>query len=115
MAAAVAEINDEPGRERLHALHEAQAYRLADWRMAADEINYRRFFDINELAALRIEDERVFEAVQGPALDLAAQGWVDGFRIDHPDGLLDPAAYFERLQHGLRRRLPVRAPRQPAG
>jgi len=72
--------------------------------MASDEINYRRFFDINELAALRVEEPRVFEAVQGLALDLAAQGWVDGLRIDHPDGLLDPAAYFERLQAGYARR-----------
>ncbi|HMO48887.1 MAG TPA: malto-oligosyltrehalose synthase [Rubrivivax sp.] len=102
---AVAEINGEAGRDRLHALHELQAYRLADWRMAADEINYRRFFDINELAAVRVEDERVFEAVQGLVLDLAAQGRVDGLRIDHPDGLLDPAAYFGRLQLGLARRL----------
>jgi len=106
LTAAIEAFNEEAGRERLHALHEAQAYRLADWRMAADEINYRRFFDINELAALRVEDERVFEAVQGLALDLVAQGWVDGLRIDHPDGLLDPAAYFERLQRGLARRLP---------
>lgn len=98
-------INAEPSRDRLHALHEAQAWRLAHWLMAADEINYRRFFDVNELAALRIEDEAVFEAVQGAALDLAAQGWVDGFRIDHPDGLRDPAAYFARLQAGLARRL----------
>lgn len=104
LAAAVAAINDEPGRERLHALHEAQAWRLADWRMAADEVNYRRFFDVNDLAALRIEDERVFEAVQGLGLDLAAAGWVDGLRIDHPDGLRDPAGYFRRLQRGYARR-----------
>jgi len=102
--AALRAFNDASGRERLHALHEAQAYRLADWHMAADEINYRRFFDINELAALRVEEPRVFEAVQGLALDLAAQGWVDGLRIDHPDGLLDPATYFERLQAGYARR-----------
>jgi (1->4)-alpha-D-glucan 1-alpha-D-glucosylmutase len=104
LLAAIDAINAEPGRDQLHALHEAQAYRLADWRMAADEINYRRFFDINELAALRIDDERVFEAVQGPALELTALGLADGLRIDHPDGLLDPAAYFERLQRGYVRR-----------
>ena len=98
LAAAVRAFNDEPGRERLHALHEAQAFRLADWHMAGDEINYRRFFDINELAALRVEDEEVFAAVHRLALELVAQGWVDGLRIDHPDGLLDPAGYFVRLQ-----------------
>ena len=102
---AVAAINAEPRHERLHALHEAQAWRLADWRMAADEINYRRFFDINELAALRIEDERVFDAVQSLGLDLAAQGWADGLRIDHSDGLRDPAGYFRRLQQGYARRV----------
>ena len=107
--AAVAAINREPDRERLHALHEAQAWRLADWRMAGDEINYRRFFDVNALAALRIEDERVFEAVQGLPLELAAQGFIDGLRIDHPDGLRDPAGYFERLQQGFAQRLQQRS------
>ncbi|HWH81750.1 MAG TPA: malto-oligosyltrehalose synthase [Burkholderiaceae bacterium] len=94
-----------PQRDALDALHDAQAYRLAHWRSAAEDINYRRFFDINELAALRIEDERVFEAVMGPALDLTAAGLADGLRIDHPDGLLDPAAFFERLQRGHARRV----------
>ncbi|MET0541294.1 MAG: 4-alpha-glucanotransferase, partial [Variovorax sp.] len=87
LAAAVAEFNLPAERDTLHALLELQAYRLAYWRVAADEINYRRFFDINELAALRIEREEVFEATQGMALDLAAAGVVDGLRIDHPDGL----------------------------
>ena len=102
--AAVRAFNHESGREGLHALHEAQTYRLADWHMAADEVNYRRFFDINDLAALRVEEPKVFESVQGLALDLAAQGWVDGLRIDHADGLLDPAAYLERLQQGFAQR-----------
>jgi (1->4)-alpha-D-glucan 1-alpha-D-glucosylmutase len=97
----IAHLN-EP--DALQALHETQAYRLAYWRVAADEINYRRFFDINELAALRIEDPAVFEATQGFALDLAAASRVDGLRIDHPDGLLDPAGYFERLQSEYARR-----------
>ncbi|RZI93718.1 MAG: malto-oligosyltrehalose synthase, partial [Variovorax sp.] len=101
IAAAVAELNLPAERDTLHALLELQAYRLAFWRVAADEINYRRFFDINELAALRIEREEVFEATQGMALDLAAAGVVDGLRIDHPDGLYDPARYFERLQRGF--------------
>jgi len=96
--------NADGRRERLHALHERQAYRLAFWRVAADEINYRRFFDINELAALRMEDAEVFEATQRFSLDLAAAGKVDGLRIDHPDGLLDPAQYFQRLQQGFAQR-----------
>ncbi len=82
----------------LDELVELQAYRLAYWRVAADEINYRRFFDINELAALRMERAEVFDATHRLVLDLAASGKVDGLRIDHPDGLLDPAAYFRRLQ-----------------
>ena len=102
--AAVAGFNAPAERDALHALLDAQAYRVSYWRVAADEINYRRFFDINELAALRIEREEVFEATHRMALDLAASGAVDGLRIDHPDGLYDPAEYFERLQHGYARR-----------
>jgi (1->4)-alpha-D-glucan 1-alpha-D-glucosylmutase len=82
----------------LDSLLEAQAYRLAFWRVAAEEINYRRFFDINDLAALRVENAEVFDATHRLVLDLAARGQVDGFRIDHPDGLYDPAGYFRRLQ-----------------
>jgi (1->4)-alpha-D-glucan 1-alpha-D-glucosylmutase len=93
----------KPG-EALHALLERQAYRLAYWRVAADEINYRRFFDVNDLAALRQEDEAVFEATHDFVLSLAAEGKVDGLRIDHSDGLYDPAQYFERLQQGYARR-----------
>jgi (1->4)-alpha-D-glucan 1-alpha-D-glucosylmutase len=92
-----------PG-EDLHALLERQCYRLAYWRVAADEINYRRFFDVNELAALRQEDAEVFEATHDTVLRLAAQGKVDGLRIDHSDGLADPARYFARLQEGYTRR-----------
>ncbi len=95
--AALAEFNAED-RAALHALLEAQAYRLAFWRVASDEINYRRFFDINDLAALRMEDEEVFDATHGFVLSLVADGKVDGLRIDHPDGLFDPARYFKRLQ-----------------
>jgi (1->4)-alpha-D-glucan 1-alpha-D-glucosylmutase len=96
--------------DALDALHAAQAWRLAYWRVASDEINYRRFFDINELAALRMEEPAVFEATHAFALDLAAQGLVDGLRIDHPDGLHDPAAYFERLQSGYARRAGLPGP-----
>lgn len=104
ITAAVAHLNSAGEQDALHALIEAQAWRLAYWRVAADDINYRRFFDINELAALRMEREEVFEATQGFALDLAAAGQVDGLRIDHPDGLYDPARYFEELQQGYARR-----------
>jgi (1->4)-alpha-D-glucan 1-alpha-D-glucosylmutase len=105
----LARLQTPAERDALDALHDAQAYRLAHWRSATEDINYRRFFDINELAALRIEDEHVFEAVLGPALDLAAAGFADGLRIDHPDGLLDPAAFFARLQDGYARRVGVGA------
>ncbi|MEO8924543.1 MAG: malto-oligosyltrehalose synthase, partial [Caldimonas sp.] len=93
---------DEP--ERLHVLLERQAWRLAFWRVASDQINYRRFFDVNSLAALRMERRAVFEATQSLALDLTAAGVADGLRIDHPDGLRDPAQYFLRLQQGHARR-----------
>lgn len=95
---AVAQVNSTESFDALHALLEAQAYRLAHWRVAADEINYRRFFDINDLAALRMENPRVFEATHRFVLELAAEGKLDGLRIDHPDGLYDPAQYFHRLQ-----------------
>ena len=76
----------------------SQAYRLADWRVAGDDINYRRFFNINTLAAIRMEDPSVFEAVHAQTLRWLAEGKVHGLRIDHPDGLAHPAEYFERLQ-----------------
>jgi len=101
----LAEINGTPGTPRsFDALHElilAQAYRPAYWRVASDEINYRRFFDVNELAALRVEREEVFEATHRLALDLAASGKVDALRIDHPDGLYDPLRYYQRLQNRI--------------
>jgi (1->4)-alpha-D-glucan 1-alpha-D-glucosylmutase len=75
-----------------------QVYRMAFWRTASEEINYRRFFDINELAAIRIEDERVFEYYHRLTFDWLAEGKIHGLRIDHPDGLYDPPVYFRRLQ-----------------
>ncbi|MGH8221049.1 MAG: malto-oligosyltrehalose synthase [Steroidobacteraceae bacterium] len=100
--AAVRALNGASGEpasfDALHRLLEAQAYRLAYWRVASDEINYRRFFDVNDLAALRMENDSVFEATHGLVLKLIAAGKVDGLRIDHPDGLYDPAQYFRRLQ-----------------
>ena len=77
-----------------------QAYRVAYWRVAGEEINYRRFFDINDLAAIRMEDPEVFEATHRLLFRLVRDGVVTGLRIDHPDGLYDPAEYFRRLQRG---------------
>jgi (1->4)-alpha-D-glucan 1-alpha-D-glucosylmutase len=95
-------INGVKGRpetfDDLERLLADQAYRLSYWRVAADEINYRRFFDVNELAAIRVEDPAVFAAVHQSALNCIRSGWVTGLRIDHPDGLYDPVQYFERLQ-----------------
>lgn len=100
--AALAELNGNPGDrasfDRLHALLEQQPYRLAYWRTASHEINYRRFFDINDLAGLRQEEPQVFEATHTLLGELLAAGAVTGVRIDHPDGLFDPAGYFEQLQ-----------------
>ncbi len=75
-----------------------QPYRLAYWRVAGDEINYRRFFDINDMAAIRPEQSHVFEAVHGLAMKLLQDGKINGLRVDHPDGLWDPPAYFLQLQ-----------------
>ena len=79
----------------------AQPYRLAYWKVAPDEINYRRFFDVNSLAALRADRDEVFWATHGRILDLLARRGALGLRIDHPDGLLDPKAYLERLQEAF--------------
>lgn len=87
--------------ERLQALLQRQHYRLAWWRTAGDQVNYRRFFDINELAALRVERDEVFEAVHALPLRLVREGWVDGLRIDHVDGLSSPGAYLQRLREAI--------------
>jgi (1->4)-alpha-D-glucan 1-alpha-D-glucosylmutase len=75
----------------------AQYYRLANWRDAATQLNWRRFFDISSLIAVRVEDPAVFAATHQVLLRLAAEGLIDGLRIDHPDGLADPRGYLERL------------------
>jgi (1->4)-alpha-D-glucan 1-alpha-D-glucosylmutase len=82
----------------LDRLLDDQSYRLADWRVAAEEINYRRFFDINELAAIRMENPAVFRETHRLILQLVAEGKVTGLRLDHPDGLSDPPRYFHALQ-----------------
>ena len=88
---------DPSSWDRLDALLQRQAYRLAHWRTAGDELNYRRFFDINGLAGLRMEDDAVFDAAHERVLAWVADGRVQGLRIDHPDGMADPEAYFQRL------------------
>ncbi|MFL1416868.1 malto-oligosyltrehalose synthase [Pseudomonas fildesensis] len=86
------------GFNRLHPLLEQQAYRLASWRTAADDINWRRFFDVNELGGLRVERTAVFEATHGKIFELISEGLVDGLRIDHIDGLADPRSYCRKLR-----------------
>ena len=86
------------GFQRLHNLLERQSYRLASWRTAADDINWRRFFDINELGGLRVERPAVFEATHAKIFELVAEGLVDGLRIDHIDGLADPRGYCRKLR-----------------
>jgi (1->4)-alpha-D-glucan 1-alpha-D-glucosylmutase len=99
---AVTQINGTPGEPRsfdaLDLLLNDQSYRLAFWRVAAEEINYRRFFDVNDLAAIRMELPEVFDATHQLLLELIAAGAVTGVRIDHPDGLYLPKEYFEKLQ-----------------
>ena len=99
---ALRRVNGRPSDGRsfdaLHKLLEAQAYRLAHWRVSAEEINYRRFFDINDLVGLRMEAPQVFAATAALIRRLLAAGTVSGLRIDHPDGLFNPQQYFARLQ-----------------
>jgi (1->4)-alpha-D-glucan 1-alpha-D-glucosylmutase len=101
----LAAINGRKGEPRsfdqLERLLADQAYRFSYWRVAADEINYRRFFDINELAAIRVEDPEVFAPVHALIFELVKKGQISGMRIDHPDGLFDPQQYFHDLQQQL--------------
>jgi (1->4)-alpha-D-glucan 1-alpha-D-glucosylmutase len=84
--------------DRLEELLAAQGYRLSYWRVAAEHVNYRRFFEINDLAAVRVEEPEVFEIVHGKAFELMEKGWVTGFRVDHIDGLQQPKRYLEDIQ-----------------
>ena len=100
--ACLSTLNGIPGEaasfDSLDALIRQQAYRLAFWRVAGDDINYRRFFDINTLAAVRMEREAVFEATHHTIFQWLRTRKVAGLRVDHPDGLCDPQGYFTRLQ-----------------
>ena len=91
-------VGDPQSFDLLDRLIEVQPYRLAFWRVAGEEINYRRFFDIDELAAIRVELPEVFQATHQLILRFLAEGKATGLRVDHPDGLWDPAAYFRQLQ-----------------
>ncbi|TFY91291.1 malto-oligosyltrehalose synthase [Pseudomonas nabeulensis] len=98
--------------DRLHGLLEQQTYRLASWRTAADDINWRRFFDVNELGGLRVERSAVFEATHAKIFELISAGLVDGLRIDHIDGLADPRGYCRKLRRRVdslspQRHLPI--------
>jgi (1->4)-alpha-D-glucan 1-alpha-D-glucosylmutase len=112
---ALAQINGNPGDPRsfdkLDELLNAQSYRLAFWRVAAEEINYRRFFDVNDLAAIRVELPKVFDAVHRLVLELVSRGAVTGLRIDHPDGLYLPREYFAKLQQRSAKALGIALPR----
>jgi len=86
----------------LHHLLERQHYRLSHWRLAGSDINYRRFFDVNSLAGLRVEDRDTFASIHGLVRRLITEDKVQGLRIDHIDGLHDPAQYLQRLRHLIR-------------
>ena len=101
--------------DRLDALLGAQGYRVAYWGVAGDEINYRRFFDVNDLAAIRMEDPAVFEAAHRLLLRLVGEGHITGFRVDHPDGLYAPARYLDALRERCARELSGGRDDTPAG
>jgi (1->4)-alpha-D-glucan 1-alpha-D-glucosylmutase len=116
----VACFNGTPGEphsfDLLDTLLREQAYRLCHWRVASEEINYRRFFDINDLAALNMEKPQVFSATHGLILRLLGEGKVHGVRIDHVDGLYDPQQYLHRLQqHYVRGVIQQRLAADPLG
>lgn len=100
----------EEGFRRLHGLLERQHYRLASWRTAGDDINWRRFFDINELGGLRVERPVVFEETHEKIFELISEGLVDGLRIDHVDGLANPRGYCRRLRRRVDRLNAARPP-----
>lgn len=98
------------GRQALHELLENQHYRLTWWRNAADEINWRRFFEISELAGIRVELDEVFEAMHALVFRLFEQGLIDGLRLDHIDGLAQPKEYCLKLRARLETLVAKRPP-----
>lgn len=94
--AAIAAINAD--KDMVHHLHEQQIWRLAHWRLARENLTYRRFFEISDLVGVRVEEPAVFDDVHGPIVALVRDGLVDGLRIDHIDGLADPIGYLRRLR-----------------
>jgi (1->4)-alpha-D-glucan 1-alpha-D-glucosylmutase len=102
IAEAIRRTNGEPQNpqsfDTLHRILDAQAYRVAHWRVSAEEINYRRFFDVNDLVGLRMENPPVFADTHRLIRKLMADGSVSGIRLDHPDGLFNPLQYFSRMQ-----------------
>ena len=94
-------VAGDEGKRRLAKLIGAQHYRLAHWRRAPDDINYRRFFEVNDLVAVRLEDEDVFRATHGLILDWVREGILDGLRVDHVDGLRDPSWYLATLRQAV--------------
>lgn len=103
------------GAAKLHALLERQHYRLAWWRTATDEINWRRFFDVTGLAGIRAEEPEVFDATHELILRLWREGLIDGVRIDHVDGLADPAGYCRKLRRRMEAAASARPAEAPAG
>lgn len=93
--------------QKMHNLLEKQAYRLAYWRVSSDIINYRRFFDVNALIGLKTENPLVFNQTHSLILELIEQNKINGLRIDHPDGLLNPSEYFKTLQFEIEKRLGI--------
>ena len=100
-------LRGEEGQKLLRRLLDAQHYRLVFWRRGPTDINYRRFFDVNDLAALRQEDPEVFAATHEYVLSLVAEGLLDGLRVDHVDGLLDPLGYLQRLRAAVGATFPI--------
>jgi (1->4)-alpha-D-glucan 1-alpha-D-glucosylmutase len=109
-ALAAHDPSTDEGRARLHALLERQNFRLSHWKLASEEINWRRFFDVTSLAGVRVEVPEVFDEAHALILRLYAEGLIDGLRIDHVDGLSQPGAYTRKL----RRRMEALAPQRPA-
>ncbi len=109
------DASDKEGCRRLHALLERQNFRLAWWRTANDDLNWRRFFDITDLAGVQVERQEVFEQSHALVFRLYADALVDGFRIDHVDGISDPATYCRRLRKRLEQLDARRPDDAPAG